>query len=107
MDIKLSHNEKRILFLINFGIENAITCKEIAKATNLNIRTVRSCIKTIITKHRIPILGNRTGRHKGYFIPANDYELLEGTKSLQKQLIEEQKRLKILMNIDLSKLDWS
>lgn len=106
MKTVLSHNERRVLSLLSFGVENATTCKNIAQHTSLSIRTVRQCIKSIVTKHKIPIIGNRKGSNRGYFIPRNEFELIEGIRALQSQLNEEQKRLEILRDIDFASLEW-
>lgn len=51
-------------------------------------------------KYGVPIVGVRSGSNRGYFIPANKAELMDGTKAFYNQLQDEQKRLTILVNAD-------
>ncbi|HEM6342576.1 TPA: DNA-binding protein [Streptococcus suis] len=99
MDLK--GNDKLIYSLIGVGIEKAITARHIAQLTNLDKRTVRECVRRLIIKHKIPIIGNRKGNHKGYFIPANHSELMAGIGALEKQIEEEKKRLEVLLDTEL------
>ncbi|MBO4112158.1 DNA-binding protein [Streptococcus suis] len=99
MDLK--GNDKRIYSLIGVGIEKAITARHIAQQTNLDKRTVRECVRRLIIKHKIPIIGNRKGNYKGYFIPANHSELMAGIGALEKQIEEEKKRLEVLLDTEL------
>ena len=84
--------------------------RHISQQTNLDKRTVRKCVRRLIIKHKIPIIGNRKGNHKGYFIPgnhkgyfipANHSELMAGIGVLEKQIEEEKKRLEILLEAEV------
>ncbi|HFI0019315.1 TPA: DNA-binding protein [Streptococcus suis] len=99
MDLK--GNDKLIYSLIGVGIEKSITARHISQQTNLDKRTVRKCVRRLIIKHKIPIIGNRKGNHKGYFIPANHSELMAGIGVLEKQIEEEKKRLQILLEAEV------
>ena len=85
--MSLSENDKRVLRLIKVGAENSITGAEIS----------------LITRHSVPIVGVRHGTFRGYFIPANKEELLDGAKTFYNQIREEEKRLAVLMNSDLER----
>lgn len=98
----LKGNDKRIYKMIGVGSEKAITAKQISKATLLDERTIRGCIRRLIIKYKVPIIGNRKGDHKGYFIPANHSELMAGIGVLEKQIEEEKKRLEVLLQADIS-----
>ena len=99
--MSLSENDKRVLRLIKIGAENSITGAEISLITKLAERTVQDIISRLITRHSVPIVGVRHGKFRGYFIPANKEELLDGAKAFYNQVQEESKRLAVLMNSDL------
>ena len=83
------------------GAENSIKGAEISLITKLAERTVQDSISRLITRHSVPIVGVRHGTFRGYFIPANKEELLDGAKTFYNQIREEEKRLAVLMNSDL------
>ena len=99
--MSLTMNDKRVLRLIKVGAENSITGAEISLLTKLAERTVQDIISRLITRHSVPIVGVRHGTFRGYFIPANKDELLDGAKTFYNQIREEEKRLSVLMNSDL------
>lgn len=93
-------NYKRVLRQIKVGADNPITGAEIALTLKLEERTVQKIINQLITKYGIPIVGVRHGFNRGYFIPEDKAELLDGAKSFYNQLQDEQKRLNVLMNAE-------
>lgn len=99
--MSLTMNDKRVLRLIKVGAENSITGAEISLITKLAERTVQDIISRLITRYGVPIVGVRHGAFRGYFIPANKEELLDGAKAFYNQVQEEQKRLTVLLNADL------
>lgn len=98
--MSLPLNYKRVLRRIKVGAENPTTGAEIALTLKLEERTVQKIINQLITKYGIPIVGVRHGFNRGYFIPVNKAELLDGAKSFYNQLQDEQKRLNVLMNAE-------
>lgn len=102
--MSLPENYKRVLSLIKTGAENAITGAEIALILKLDERTVQSIISRLITRYGVPIIGVRHGCNRGYFIPEDKAELLDGARAFYNQVQEEQKRLGVLLNADLS--EW-
>lgn len=99
--MSLSENDKRVLRLIKVGAENSITGAEISLITKLTERTVQDIISRLITRYGVPIVGVRHGAFRGYFIPANKEEQLDGAKTFYNQIREEEKRLTVLLNADL------
>ena len=89
--MSLSENDKRVLRLIKVGAENSITGAEISLITKLAERTVQDIISRLITRYGVPIIGIRHGAFRGYFIPANKEELLDGAKTFYNQIREEEK----------------
>ena len=96
--MSLTMNDKRVLKLIKVGAENSITGAEISLITKLAERTVQDIISRLITRYGVPIVGVRHGAFRGYFIPANKEELLDGAKAFYNQV---QKRITVLLNADL------
>ena len=96
--MSLPVNYKRVLRQIKVGAGNPITGAEIALTLKLEERTVQKIISQLITRYGIPIVGVRHGFNRGYFIPEDKAELLDGAKSFYNQLQDEQKRLNVLMN---------
>ena len=85
--MSLSENDKRVLRLIKVGAENSTTGADISRLTKLSERAVQDTIKRLIVKHNIPIVGVRNGIYRGYFIPRNKGELLDGAKAIYLSLI--------------------
>lgn len=77
----LPENYRRVLNLIKVGADNPITGAEISLILKLEERSVQSIISSLITHYNIPIIGIRHGFNRGYFIPANKEELLDGAKA--------------------------
>ena len=99
--MSLSENDKRVLRLIKVGAENSITGAEISLTTKLTERTVQDIISRLITRHSVPIVGVRHGTFRGYFIPANKEELLDGAKTFYNKIRDEETCLTVLLNADL------
>lgn len=97
----LPENYKRVLNLIKTGADNSTTGAEIALILKLEERTVQNIISRLITRYGVPIIGVRHGFNRGYFIPADKAELLDGARAFYNQVQEEQKRLSVLLNADL------
>lgn len=95
-------NYRRVLNLIKVGADNPITGAEISLILKLEERSVQSIISSLITRYNIPIIGIRHGFNRGYFIPANKEELLDGAKAFYNQVQKEQERLSVLLNADLT-----
>ncbi|HES6068994.1 TPA: hypothetical protein VOY70_000676 [Streptococcus pyogenes] len=92
----LPENYRRVLNLIKVGADNPITGAEISLILKLEERSVQS------TRYNVPIIGIRHGFNRGYFIPANKEELLDGAKAFYNQVQKEQERLSVLLNADLT-----
>ncbi|HEP1363603.1 hypothetical protein [Streptococcus pyogenes] len=98
----LPENYRRVLNLIKVGADNSITEAEISLILKLEERSVQSIISSLITRYNIPIIGIRHGFNRGYLIPANKEELLDGAKAFYNQVQKEQERLSVLLNADLT-----
>lgn len=98
--MSLPVNYKRVLRQIKVGAGNPTTGAEIALTLKLDERTVQKIINRLVTYYEVPIIGVRHGFNRGYFIPEDKAELLDGAKSFYNQLQDEQKRLNVLMNAE-------
>ncbi|HEQ4675255.1 TPA: hypothetical protein ACWWU8_000494 [Streptococcus pyogenes] len=98
----LPENYRRVLNLIKVGANNPITGAEISLILKLEERSVQSIISSLITRYNVSIIGIRHGFNRGYFIPANKEELLDGAKAFYNQVQKEQERLSVLLNADLT-----
>lgn len=99
----MTDNELQILRLIPVGSDRPRHTSEIAKLTGFDVRTIRDIVRRLIIRHGVAICGNRADG--GLFIPANDTERLRGIVALDRQVDEEQKRIRALMRADLKAQD--
>ncbi|WP_064518946.1 hypothetical protein, partial [Streptococcus vestibularis] len=82
-----------VLAILKKGRANATTGGEIATITGYNSRLVSSAISDLVIRYGVPIIGVRVGIRSGYYIAETREELLEGLRSLENQVKNEQKRL--------------
>ena len=97
---RLSEVEKAVLTTLKKGRPNATTGGEIATITGYAPRLISSAISNLVISHGVPIIGARVGSRNGYYIAETREELLEGLRSLENQVKNEQKRLDILKSIE-------
>ena len=97
---RLSEVEKAVLTTLKKGRPNATTGGEIATITGYAPRLISSAISNLVISHGVPIIGARVGIRNGYYIAETREELLEGLRSLENQVKNEQKRLDILKSIE-------
>ena len=98
--LKLNNYELAVLSTLKKGRPNATTGGEIATITNIPPREVYQAIHNLSTKHNVPIVGERSGIRRGYFIAETKEELLNGLKPLESQVRRELKRLTSLVAIE-------
>lgn len=92
---------QRILALIPVGKDRTITGQELATITKMNLRTVQTIISRLIIDYGCCICGSRDYQ-RGYYIPQNDSERLEGIRALTNQQASEERRIDALLNADLN-----
>jgi hypothetical protein len=97
---RLQEAEMAVLAILKKGCANATTGGEIATITGYNSRLVSSAISNLVIRYGVPIIGARVGTRNGYYIAETREELLEGLRSLENQVKNEQKRLDILKSIE-------
>lgn len=84
---------EQVLFeRLGFGVETAVTSRELAYNFKTSKRRIMGAISSMCRKG-VPIVATRKGRYKGYFLARNEYELSEYIKSLEAEHIEVMKRI--------------
>lgn len=95
--------EKQVLSLMPIGRQRPRPVKEIAQAVGVTDRAVMDIVARLISKYRVPIIGERGDNH-GYYIPADETERLEGLQALKSQTDEQTKRLNVVIYCSLT--EW-
>lgn len=80
--LKLTAFEQILLYRLGFGVETAVTSRELAYNFRTTSRRIMGEIRSLCLKG-VPIVSTRKGRHKGYFLAHNEYELNEYIKPLE------------------------
>ncbi|EMF48553.1 hypothetical protein [Streptococcus parauberis] len=101
MKKSIPKTHQRILALIPVGKDRTITGQELATITKMNLRTVQTIISRLIIDYGCCICGSRDYQ-RGYYIPQNDSERLEGIRALTNQQASEERRIDALLNADLN-----
>ena len=101
MKKSIPKTHQRILALIPVGKDRTITGQELATITKVNLRTVQTIISRLIIDYGCCICGSRDYQ-RGYYIPQNDSERLEGIRALTNQQASEERRIDALLNADLN-----
>ena len=101
MKKSIPKTHQRILALIPVGKDRTITGQELATITKMNLRTVQTIISRLIIDYGCCICGSRDYQ-RGYYIPQNDSERLEGIRALTNQQASGERRIDALLNADLN-----
>lgn len=99
--------EQVFLEHLSYGVENAVTSKLLAHKFKVDRRRIMKTVSDMCRKG-VPIVATRTGRHKGYFLASDKYELHEYIKPLEAEYEEAMKRinkLKALTSDDYKKVE--
>lgn len=90
--LNLTVFEQIMLERLGFGVETAVTSRELAYDFKTTPRRVMGVISGMCRKG-VPIVATRRGRHKGYFLAWNEYELSEYIRPLEAEHEEVMKRI--------------
>lgn len=90
--LNLTAFEQIMLERLGFGVETAVTSRELAYDFKTTSRRVMGIISGMCRKG-VPIVATRRGRHKGYFLARNEYELSEYIRPLEAEHEEVMKRI--------------
>nr|DAT25523.1 MAG TPA: HTH-type transcriptional regulator [Caudoviricetes sp.] len=90
--LNLTIFEQIMLERLGLGVETAVTSRELAYNFKTTPRRIMGVIGGMCRKG-VPIVATRRGRHKGYFIARNEYELSEYIKPLEAEHAEMMKRI--------------
>ena len=105
--VDLTVFEQIFLEHLNYGVENAVTSKLLAHKFKVDRRRIMKTVSDMCRKG-VPIVATRQGRHKGYFLASDKYELNEYIKPLEAEYYEAMKRinkLKALTSDDYKKVE--
>lgn len=90
---------EQVLFeRLGFGVEKAVTSRELAYNFRTTPRRIMGIIRSLCLKG-VPVVSTRKGRHKGYFLARNEYELGEYIKPLEAEQDEIMKRVEKLKSL--------
>ena len=90
---------EQVLFeRLGFGVETAVTSRELAYNFRTTPRRIMGIIRSLCLKG-VPVVSTRKGRHKGYFLARNEYELGEYIKPLEAEQDEIMKRVEKLKSL--------
>ena len=90
--LNLTVFEQIMLERLGFGAETAVTSRELAYDFKTTPRRVMGVISGMCRKG-VPIVATRRGRHKGYFLARNEYELSKYIRPLEAEHEEVMKRI--------------
>lgn len=102
---QLSTDEKNILKLLGYGADTARTTAYLAGMTGLDIRTVRNIIRRLVIDHGVPVVGERTGSYRGYYIATDQDELARASGPLKNEIKQLARRNRALIFAQI-RTDW-
>lgn len=102
---QLSTDEKNILKLLGYGADTARTTAYLAGMTGLDTRTVRNIIRRLVIDHGVPVVGERTGSYRGYYIATDQDELARASGPLIKEINQLARRNRALIFAQI-RTDW-
>lgn len=97
-NLKLTAFEEILFERLGFGVETAVNSRELAYNFRTTPRRIMGVIRSLCLKG-VPIVSTREGRHKGYFLARNVFELEEYIKPLEAEQEEIMKRVKKLKSL--------
>lgn len=97
-NLKLTVFEEILFERLGFGVETAVTSRELAYNFRTTPRRIMGVIRSLCLKG-VPIVSTREGRHKGYFLARNVFELEEYIKPLEAEQFEITKRINKLKSL--------
>lgn len=102
---QLSTDEKNIFKLLRYGAEAARTTAYLAGITGLDTRTVRNIIRRLVIDHGVPVVGERTGSYRGYYIATDQDELARASGPLKNEIKQLARRNRALIFAQI-RTDW-
>lgn len=102
---QLSTDEKNILKLLRYGADTARTTAYLAGITGLDTRTVRNIIRRLVIDHGVPVVGERTGSYRGYYIATDQDELARASGPLKNEIKQLARRNRALIFAQI-RTDW-
>lgn len=80
----LPEKYKAVVSCIRVGKENATLLSDICSIANIESeRQAYSIIEQLVNRYGYPIVASRSGKYRGYFIPANDREFYKALRTFR------------------------
>ena len=104
--VKMVTNEELdLLRLLPYGANNAVPTAYLSSITNTSQRNVRTIIRSLVIEYGVPIVGERTGSKRGYYIATNQDELARASGPLKNEIKQLALRNRALMFAQI-RTDW-
>lgn len=82
----ITTEELDLLRLLPYGADNAVPTAYLSSVTNTSQRSVRTIIRSLVINHGVPIVGERTGSKRGYYIATNSEERARAIAPLKAEI---------------------
>ncbi|MDU8986941.1 hypothetical protein [Ligilactobacillus animalis] len=102
---QLTSDERTILSLLGYGADNTRPTAYLSSMTSLSQRAVRKVIRDLVIKYSIPIVGERTGSKRGYYIATDQDELARASGPLKNEIKQLARRNRALIFAQI-RTDW-
>ena len=83
---QLTSDERTILSLLGYGADNTRPTAYLSSMTSLSQRAVRKVIRDLVIAHGVPIVGERTGSKRGYYLATNSEERTRAIAPLKAEI---------------------
>ena len=101
----ITNEELDLLRLLPYGANNAVPTAYLSSITNTSQRNVRTIIRSLVIEYGVPIVGERTGSKRGYYIATNQDELARASGPLKNEIKQLALRNRALMFAQI-RTDW-
>lgn len=101
----VTNEELDLLRLLPYGANNAVPTAYLSSITNTSQRNVRTIIRSLVIEYGVPIVGERTGSKRGYYIATNQDELARASGPLKNEIKQLALRNRALMFAQI-RTDW-
>ena len=102
---RLTSDERTILSLLGYGADNTRPTAYLSSMTSLSQRAVRKVIRDLVIAHGVPIVGERTGSKRGYYLATNSEERTRAIAPLKAEIKRLARRNRALIFAQI-RTDW-
>lgn len=101
----IKNDELALLRLLPYGADNAVPTAYLSNITDMSQRVVRTIIRSLVINHGVPIVGERTGSKRGYYIATNSEERSRAIAPLKAE-IKRLTRRQLALEFAEIRTDW-